>query len=98
MEEECGRLKKCQEILRTGLNYVPFNESLMVKAIRLEEKMGNLQAARNVLSKLQMVEFSKSWRVILEGGNLEARAGNVQVARKVFKVWAYFLHHLTISI
>lgn len=98
MEEECGRLKKCQELLRAGLSSVPFNESLMVKAIRLEEKMGNFQAARNVLAKLQFVDFSKSWRVILEGGSLEARAGNVQVARKVFKVQSYFLHCLMLSI
>jgi hypothetical protein len=86
MEEECGRLKKCRDILWSGLSYVPFNESLMVKAIRLEEKMGDLRAARSVLAKLKNVDFSKSWRVILEGASLEARAGNKEIARKIFKV------------
>lgn len=31
MEEECGQLDKCAEILTTGLTFCPYNESLMVK-------------------------------------------------------------------
>lgn len=33
MEEECGQLDRCAEILSAGLSYCPYNESLMVKDI-----------------------------------------------------------------
>lgn len=85
LEEECGQLSRCQKILNFGLLYCPFNEGLMVKSIKLEEKMGNLKNARAVLARLKYVSIDKGWRVMLEGGLLEARVGNFQIARKVFK-------------
>lgn len=85
LEDECGALAKCQKILSAALTYCPFNEGLMVKAIKLEEKLGNLQNARAILARLKYVSLEKGWRVMLEGGLFEARAGNTDVARKIFK-------------
>lgn len=85
MEEECGRLYHCQKILHEGLKYCNFSESLLTKAIKHEERMGNLTAARGLLGRLRTQSVEKAWRTILEGALLEARAGNVVVARKVFK-------------
>lgn len=47
--------------------------------------MGNLAAARSLLSRLRNQSIDKAWRTIMEGGLLEARAGNISVARKIFK-------------
>eukprot|EP01133_Synstelium_polycarpum_P015617 gene15617-18557_t len=91
MEEDYGRLEKCQQILQLGLKYCPFNESLLIKGIRHEEKMDNLEGARALLSQLRDQSIFKTWRAVMEGGLLEARAGNIEVARKIFK---YLMKHV----
>eukprot|EP01130_Rhizamoeba_saxonica_P003557 TRINITY_DN1490_c0_g1_i2.p1 TRINITY_DN1490_c0_g1~~TRINITY_DN1490_c0_g1_i2.p1 ORF type:complete len:770 (+),score=160.99 TRINITY_DN1490_c0_g1_i2:202-2511(+) len=85
MEEENGNLDKCSKILTDGLYYCPHSENLLVKGIKHGEKMGNIGHSRKLLSRLQDVSIDRSWRTIMEGGLLEARQGNVTVARKVFK-------------
>ncbi|EAL67408.1 hypothetical protein DDB_G0280363 [Dictyostelium discoideum AX4] len=91
MEEDYGRLEKCQKILQLGLKHCPFNESLLIKGIRHEEKMDNLEGARALLSQLRDQSIYKTWRAVMEGGLLEARAGNIDVARKIFK---YLMKHV----
>jgi len=91
MEEECGRLHHCQQILHEGLNYCNYSESLLTKAIKHEERMGNLGGARALLGRLRTQTVDKQWRTILEGALLEARHGNVVIARKVFK---YLMQHV----
>jgi len=85
MEEECGRLLHCRSILQEGLEYCNYAEQLLTKAIKHEERLGNLDNARALLSRLRTQNVEKAWRTILEGALLEARAGNIVVARKVFK-------------
>eukprot|EP01006_Ploeotia_vitrea_P028406 TRINITY_DN61110_c0_g1_i1.p1 TRINITY_DN61110_c0_g1~~TRINITY_DN61110_c0_g1_i1.p1 ORF type:complete len:1465 (-),score=160.58 TRINITY_DN61110_c0_g1_i1:327-4721(-) len=85
MEEECGRLDICQQLLQTGLRFCPYNESLLVKGIKYEEQMSNHSSARGLLSRLKNVRLEKSWKTILEGALFEARAGNVNISRKIFK-------------
>jgi tetratricopeptide (TPR) repeat protein len=85
MEEECGELSRCEEILRTGLQYCPYNEGLLVKGIKHWERMGELKTARSLLGRLKNVAVERAWRTIMEGGLLEARAGNSIIARKVFQ-------------
>ena len=41
MEEECGNQVISRDILLQGLKFIPLNENLFVKAIKVEEKMGN---------------------------------------------------------
>ncbi|EFA76592.1 hypothetical protein PPL_10361 [Heterostelium album PN500] len=91
MEEDYGRLEKCQQILQLGLKYCPFNENLLIKGIRHEEKMDNLEGARALLSQLRDQSIFKTWRAVMEGGLLEARAGNIEIARKIFK---YLMKHV----
>jgi len=85
MEEECGSLNKCKKILQQGLAFCPYNEGLLVKAIKHEERMDNLEGARQLLARLKHVGIDKSWKTMMEGAQLEARAGNLGVARKIFK-------------
>jgi hypothetical protein len=66
LEEECGHLKRCQQLLRKGLNFCTMNEGLLTKAIKHEERMGNLEAARTLLGMLKALGTDKAWRTILE--------------------------------
>uniref|UniRef100_A0A7S4M9K9 Uncharacterized protein n=1 Tax=Vannella robusta TaxID=1487602 RepID=A0A7S4M9K9_9EUKA len=84
MEEECGNLAACKSILSSGLSHCTVNESLMVKCLKHYERMDHLQEARALLGALKDVPVERTWRTIMEGGLLEARQGNLVVARQVF--------------
>ena len=91
LEEECGNMDACAKILTTGLEYCEYSENLLTRAIKHEEKRGNLARAREFLSRLKHVGIEKVWRTVLEGAMLEARAGNHVMARRVLK---YLMHHV----
>ena len=85
MEEECGRLRKSLRILCRGLDQCSFSEALLTRAIRQQEKLHKLQDARGMLSALKYESIEKTWRAVLEGALLEARAGRIVVARTLFQ-------------
>jgi la-related protein 1 len=91
LEEECGNMNICSKILRTGLDYCEHSENLLTRAIKHEEKMGNLVRGRELLSRLKHTGIEKVWRAVLEGALLESRAGNDVIARRVLK---YLMHHV----
>ena len=95
LEEECGDLPKCQRLLYTGLRYCEFNESLMTRTIKHEEKTGNLPGARSLLARLKHAPgIEKVWRTVLEGALFEARSGNPTVARRLLKCELFFFIYL----
>jgi len=85
MEEERGHFDRCQRILTAGLHHCPYHEALMLKGIKHLERMGELRMARSLLSQLYSVPINQSWRTLLEGALLEARAGQTDTARRIFK-------------
>jgi tetratricopeptide (TPR) repeat protein len=91
LEEECGNTTICAKILLKGLEFCQYSENLLTRAIKHEEKMGNLGRARELLSRLKHVGIEKVWRTVLEGALLEARAGNDVMSRRVLK---YLMHHV----
>lgn len=91
LEEECGNMNLCGKILRAGIEYCEYNDGLFSRAIKHEEKMGNLSRARELLSRLKHLGIENVWRTVLEGALLEARAGNDIMARRVLK---YLMHHV----
>lgn len=91
LEEECGNMNLCAKILRTGLEYCEYNENLLARAIKHEEKMGRLGRARELLARLKHVGIEKVWRTVLDGALFESRAGNDVMARRVLK---YLMHHV----
>jgi hypothetical protein len=91
LEEECGNMNTCGRILRAGIHYCEYSENLLTRAIKHEEKTGNLAPARELLARLKHVGIEKVWRTVLEGALLEARAGNDVVGRRVLK---YLMHHV----
>lgn len=91
LEEECGHLNRCSKILHSGLSYCDLSENLLTRAIKHEEKMGNIVLARQLLARLKHAGIEKVWRTVLEGALMEARVGNSLMARKVLKV---LMHHV----
>ena len=60
MELEIGNLAESQAIFHWALTYHPQNETILIKAIKHEERLGNLKTARNLLSTLrQRNSFNK---------------------------------------
>ena len=59
-------------------------QPLLSKAVKYEERLNDLAAARSMLARLQDVPVDKCWRTLLEGAQLEARAGESRGARMVF--------------
>ena len=91
MEEDCGLLEKSLQILTQGLQK-NFNEALLTRAIKQQEKLHNISAARNMLSVLKHKSIERVWRAVFEGALLEARVGQSQVARQFFK---YLIDHVS---
>jgi tetratricopeptide (TPR) repeat protein len=91
LEEECGHVNRVTNILLAGLEYCELSENLLSRAVKHQEKMGNLDRARELLARLKHVGIDKVWRTVLEGALLETRTGNYSMARRVLK---YLMHHV----
>ena len=91
MEEECGNVKYSLRILRRGLARCQFNEGLLTKAIKQQEKLHNMDGARGMLSMLKHEAIERVWKGVLEGALFEARAGRTLVARKFLQ---YLIQHV----
>ena len=98
LEEESGNLRKCASILQEGLSYCTANENLLIMAIKFYERMGELDQARHLLSRLKHFSIDKSWKTMLEGALLEARAGRYTMVSCTsflfifFSIFPYFTH------
>ena len=90
MEEDYGNLLKARKILLTGLNFCRMNEVLVIKYLKIQEKIGDINEARRVLSKLKYTKLEKSWRIFLEGALLEIRLGCPDNAQRIFRTLAEF--------
>jgi hypothetical protein len=85
MVEDHGDDETCAKLLTNGLKHCRFNETLLIQILKFEERRGNLQNARDILGRLKDRHVQRTWRVLLEGALVEARAGHVSVARSVFQ-------------
>ncbi len=86
MEDECGELSTCGSLLLLALSHLPTHESLLIKAIKHAERCEQWDVARGVLASVKHVPVERVWRTVMEGGMMEARAGRIVTARRVFKV------------
>lgn len=84
MEDECGHTENSLVILKRGLK-LNFNEALLTRAIKQQERLHDMDAARHMLSMLKRESIDRVWRAIFEGALLEARAGQFRVARQWLK-------------
>ena len=91
LEEERGAFDAAARVLKVGLQCCGYNENLLFRAIRLEEKRGDPSGARALLAPLRDDRIDQVWRTVLEGAALEVRAGNFPAARRVYK---YLMAHV----
>ena len=77
LEEECGEIRSSLKVLRKGLLTCTFNEALLTKAIKQQERLNNVDDARKMLSVLKHEAIDRVWKSMLEGALLEARAGRI---------------------
>jgi len=94
LEEESGNLRKCATILQEGLKQCETNENLLIRAVKFYERMGDIDQARQLLARLKYLSIDKSWKTMLEGGLLEARAGRYSMVRYYchLHVWHVTFH------
>lgn len=84
-EDDCGEWEKCRSVLEEGLRHCPRDEPLLIRTVKHEEKMGNLEGARRLIAPLrQDGDVSRVWKCVMEGAMVEARAGNTSKARSIF--------------
>ena len=70
--------------MENGLKFSLLNENLFIKAIKVDEKLGEFENIRKLISSVETVPLDKSWRMVLEGALFEGRIGNQAEARKIF--------------
>jgi hypothetical protein len=85
LNEEIGNFTECIKLIEAGLSYIPHNESLILKGMKLQEQERNISGARNYLAMLQNIPVEKGWKLMLEGALLELRSGNIDKSRILFK-------------
>ena len=73
------------QILNEGLKFSQLNENLFIKAIKVDEKLGDYDNVRKLIDSVAHIPLEKSWRMVLEGALFEGRIGNQVVARKIFR-------------
>ena len=85
MEEELGNINRCRVLLKRGLKFIPLNENLFLKALKIEEKEGNFNEVRRLIGSLKNNRIEETFKLLLEGILFEGRCGNVKIAQKALK-------------
>lgn len=85
LEEESGFLQKSRMLLLLGLHFSTLSDQLAIKSLKTEEKLRDLTTARSLLGNLRFYSLEKTWKALLEGALMEARAGNIEVCRNWLK-------------
>ena len=57
---------------------------MFIKAIKVDEKLGDYENIRKLIASVDNIPLEKSWRIVLEGALFEGRIGNQAEARKIF--------------
>lgn len=91
MEEDYGNLQRAKEILSNAYPFCKMSESLVLKLLRVIEKIGSVAEMRALLSSLSGMKLEKSWRIYVEGAFMEIRFGEIKRAERILKTLYHFL-------
>ena len=83
MEEDLGKFKKSNQIILNGLSFCPINEPLLMKFLKIQEKIGDIKLIRKILSRLRHCKIEKYWKIYVEGALLEIKFGNLNSAHLI---------------
>lgn len=85
MEEEFGNIDKCRTLLKRGLKFIPLNEKLFLKTLKIEEKEGNFSEVKKLIASLKAYKIEDTYKLLLEGILFEGRQGNIRTTQKALK-------------
>lgn len=85
MEEELGKIDRCRTLLKRGLKFIPLNENLFLKALKIEEKEDNYNEVKALISSLKNNRIEDTYKLLIEGALFEGRCGNIKSCQKALK-------------
>lgn len=91
MEEDYGNLEKAKTILLDAYPFCKMSDNLILKLLRIMEKIGNIQEVRSLLANLSSVKLEKCWKIYMEGAQIEIRFGFLKNAERILKTLYNFL-------
>ncbi|KAL4471552.1 hypothetical protein ABPG74_008445 [Tetrahymena malaccensis] len=91
MEEDYGNLQKAKEILENAYPFCKMSDSLILKLLRIIEKIGKIEDIRVILSNLNQLKIDKCWKIYIEGAFIEIRFGNIKNAERILKMLHSYL-------
>lgn len=67
MEEDYGNLFKAKDLLYKAYPFCKMSDTLILKLLRIIEKIGDIREMRVLLSNLSQMKLEKSWKFYVEG-------------------------------
>lgn len=95
LELDQGNLCKCREVLLKGLEYLPRDEHLLEKCIRMEERLRNVEGVVDCANALYSIVDNRSVKHIVEAAIVVAKMGHGYKASQLFNLYSdcNFLQH-----
>lgn len=91
MEEDYGNLEEAKNILENAYPFCKMSDSLILKLMRIIEKIGTIHEVRKILANLASMKIDKCWRIYIEGAFIEIRFGNLKNAERILKMLYHYL-------
>eukprot|EP00747_Dinoflagellata_sp_TGD_P103644 gnl/TRDRNA2_/TRDRNA2_169021_c0_seq2.p1 gnl/TRDRNA2_/TRDRNA2_169021_c0~~gnl/TRDRNA2_/TRDRNA2_169021_c0_seq2.p1 ORF type:complete len:801 (-),score=144.78 gnl/TRDRNA2_/TRDRNA2_169021_c0_seq2:122-2524(-) len=91
--DELGELRECRNLLEKSLDCCVPGEQLVLKLVRILERMGDRPALRSLVGSLRGDPPERTCKVLLEAAHCEVRAGNGKAARALLRCLMLRLPH-----
>lgn len=80
LEMECGEYASARDVLDAATTQVPNNESLLQKSLKVEERLGDVDALLGTLRELRSLDTQKSVKTMMDGVKSLVRMGYEKIA------------------
>lgn len=80
LEMECGEYASARNVLAAATTQVPDNEGLLQKSLKVEERLGDVDALLNTLRELRNLDTQKSVKTMMDGVKSLVRMGYEKIA------------------
>ena len=77
---ECGEYASARNVLAAATTQVPDNEGLLQKSLKVEERLGDVDALLNTLRELRNLDTQKSVKTMMDGVKSLVRMGYEKIA------------------
>lgn len=80
LEMECGEYTSARNVLAAATTQIPDNEGLLQKSLKVEERLGDVDALLNTLRELRNLDTQKSVKTMMDGVKSLVRTGYEKIA------------------